>query len=151
MRPVKPEHMHSIWVAQKEMNAGLFENVAEDWLDEKYPEWIANPENNPRCWQVAWEGEELAGMVLAHFDEQENEKRNRKRGYTEHIFVRPQWRGRGLASALIAKSLRVLQQYGITESELGVDAQNESEAFKLYERLGYKSISMDTWFRKTLE
>jgi hypothetical protein len=28
VRPVKPEHMHSIWKAQKEMNAGLFENVA---------------------------------------------------------------------------------------------------------------------------
>ena len=89
-------------------------------------------------------------MVLAHFDEQENKKHNRKRGYTEHIYVRPAWRGRGLASALIASSLLVLLQHGMTEAELGVDAQNESEAFKLYEHLGYKTISVDTWFRKAL-
>ena len=29
IRQAEPEHMHRIWEAQKEMNAGLFENVAE--------------------------------------------------------------------------------------------------------------------------
>ncbi len=109
IRPVLPEHMRSIWAAQKEMNAGLFENVAEDWLDEQYPTWLANPENNPRFWQVAWDGDQVAGMVLAHMDEKKNEKQH---GYTEHIYVRPQWRGRGLASALIARSLQVLKEQG---------------------------------------
>jgi ribosomal protein S18 acetylase RimI-like enzyme len=150
VRPVLPEHMRKIWEAQKEMNAGLFENVAEDWLDEKYPAWLANPENNPRFWQVAWEGDQLAGMVLARIDKKENEKQSGKHGYTEHIFVRPQWRGRGLASALIARSLQVLKEQGVTEAELGVDAENESAAFRLYERLGYKTFSVDTWFRKAM-
>ena len=151
VRPVGPEDMRSVWDAQKEMNAGLFENVAEDWLDEKYPEWLANPENNPRFWQVAWNGNNLAGMVLTHLNEQENEKHNRKRGYTEHIYVRPQWRGRGLASALIARSLQVLKEQGMTEAELGVDSENESAAFRLYESMGYKTYSIDTWFRKAME
>ena len=104
-----------------------------------------------RFWQVAWDGEQLAGMVLAHLDEQANEKHNRKRGYTEHIYVRPQWRGRGLASALIARSLQVLKAQGMEEAELGVDAENESAAFRLYENLGYKTFSVDTWFRKSME
>ena len=151
VRPVQPEQMHSIWEAQKEMNAGLFENVAEDWLDEKYPAWLANPANNPRFWQLAWEGDKLAGMVLARIDEQENEKRNRKRGYTEHIYVRPAWRGRGLASALIARSLQVLKEQGMTEAELGVDSENESAAFRLYQNLGYQTFSVDTWFRKPMD
>lgn len=150
IRPVLPEHMHQIWEAQKEMNAGLFENVAEDWMDEKYPAWLANPENNPRFWQVAWEGDHLAGMVLAHMNESEDEKKPGRRGYTEHIYVRPQWRGRGLASALIARGLQVLKEHGATEAELGVDAENESAAFRLYERLGYKTFSIDTWFRKKM-
>ncbi len=148
VRPVLPEHMRSIWEAQREMNAGLFENVAEDWLDEKYPAWLANPEHNPRFWQVAWAGDQVAGMVLAHMDEKGNEEQHGKHGYTEHIYVRPQWRGRGLASALIARSLQVLKAQGASEAELGVDAENESAAFRLYERLGYKTFSVDTWYRK---
>jgi mycothiol synthase len=151
IRPVLPEHMRKVWEAQKEMNAGLFENVAEDWLDEKYQAWLANPEHNPRFWQVAWDGDRLAGMVLARIDEKGNEKRRGKHGHTEHIYVRPQWRGRGLASALIARSLQVLKEQGVTEAELGVDSENESAAFRLYERLGYKTFSVDTWFRKAMK
>lgn len=148
IRPVLPEQMREVWKAQKEMNAGLFENVVEDWLDEKFPGWLANPGNRPHFWRVAWDGDRLAGMVMARLNE--NENTHGKYGYTEHIYVRPQWRGRGLASALIARSLQVLKEQGATEVELGVDAENESAAFRLYERLGYKTFSVDTWYRKKM-
>ena len=151
IRPVRPEHMRAVWEAQKEMNAGLFENVAEDWLEEKYSTWLENPENNPRFWQVAWSGNQLAGMVLAHINEKENAERNHQHCYTEHIYVRPQWRGRGLASALIARSLKVLKDQGMMEAELGVDSENESAAFRLYQRLGYQTYSVDTWYRKPMQ
>ncbi|MDX9956076.1 MAG: GNAT family N-acetyltransferase [Anaerolineae bacterium] len=65
-------------------------------------------------------------------------------------YVRPQWRGRGLAGALIAHSLQLLKTQGATEVELGVDAENESAAFRLYERLGYRTYSVDTWYRKRM-
>jgi ribosomal protein S18 acetylase RimI-like enzyme len=151
IRPVTPEHMHTIWEAQKEMNVGLFENVAEDWLEDKYPDWLNDPYHNPRYWQVAWDGDQLAGMVLAHVDEKTNAERQRLRGYTEHIYVRPAWRGRGLASALIARSLQVLKAQGMTEAELGVDSENESAAFQLYQKIGYQTFSVDTWYRKPLQ
>lgn len=151
IRPVEPAHMHAIWEAQKEMNAGLFENVAEDWLEEKYPAWLADPAHTPHLWQVAWDGDELAGMVLNRVDAKENEELGRKRGVTEHIYVRPQWRQRGLASALIARSLQVLKEQGMQEAELGVDSENESAAFSLYQRIGYKTFSIDTWYRKPMD
>ncbi len=150
IRSVKPEHMRAIWEAQKEMNAGLFENVAEDWLEEKYVAWLENSLPESRYWQVAWDGDQLAGMVLARIDEKENEERKLKRGHTEHIFVRPGWRKRGLASALIARSLQVLKEQGMIEAELGVDSENESAAFSLYQKMGYVTFSVDTWFRKTM-
>ena len=150
IRPVKPEHMRLVWEAQKEMNQGLFENVVEDWLEEKYPTWLADPSHTPQFWQVAWAGDQIAGMVLARIDDQENQQRQRKHGYTEHIYVRPAWRKRGLASALIARSLQVLKEQGILEAELGVDAENETAAFNLYQRLGYQTFSIDTWFRKPM-
>ena len=46
------------------------------------------------------------------------------RGWLEHISVRRPWRRRGLASALIARSLRVLRERGFEEAALGVDAEN---------------------------
>jgi ribosomal protein S18 acetylase RimI-like enzyme len=148
---IKPEELHKVWEAQKEMNAGLFENVEEDWLEEKYPAWLENTGHDPRFWQIAWDGDQLAGMVLAHIDEKENEKRNRKHGYTEHIYVRPQWRKRGVAGALISRSLQALKDQGMTEAELGVDAENESAAFRLYQNMGYKTFRVDTWHRKPME
>lgn len=150
IRPVEPRQMRAVWETLKEMNAGLFENVAEDWQDEKFPEWLVNPENNPRCWKVAWAGDQLAGMVLAHFDEKDNQISQRNHGYTEHIYVRPPWRGIGLASELIYQSLQGLKEYGINEAELGVDSENASKAFHLYESIGYKTFSVDNWFRKSM-
>jgi len=125
--------------------------VAEDWLEEKYPAWLADPAHTPHLWQVAWDGDELTGMVLNRVDAKENEELGRKRGVTEHIYVRPQWRQRGLASALIARSLQILKEQGMQEAELGVDSENESAAFSLYQRIGYKTFSIDTWYRKPMD
>ncbi len=151
IRPVKPEHMRQVWEAQKEMNEGLFENVAEDWVEEKFSAWLENPTHTPQFWQVAWAGDQLAGMVLNRIDEEENKKRNRKHSYTEHICVRAPWRNHGLASALISLSLQILKAQGMDEAELGVDSENESAAFSLYQRMGYKTFSIDTWFRKPMD
>jgi mycothiol synthase len=150
LRPVTADHLRSIWETQKEMNAGLFENVAEAWTEAAFPAWREQAARTCACWQLAWAGDQVAGMVLAHFDAAENEGKAQKRGYTEHIYVRPDWRHRGLASALIARSLQVLRAQGLHEAELGVDAENESAAFRLYQSLGYKTFSVDTWFRKSM-
>jgi mycothiol synthase len=133
------------------MNADLFENVAEDWLEEKFPAWLETASQKNQFWQVAWDGEKLAGLMLAHFDAKENEKKNRKHGFTEHIYVRPQWRKRGLASALISRSLQILKEQGLQEAELGVDSENESAAYRLYQAIGYQTYGVDTWYRKIME
>ncbi|TFH36753.1 MAG: GNAT family N-acetyltransferase [Anaerolineales bacterium] len=90
-------------------------------------------------------------MVLARIDEVENRDLKRKRGYTEHVFVRRPWRQRGLAKALVVRSLRVLKERGMEEGELGVDSENESGAFGFYQRLGYETFSTDIWFRKPMD
>jgi mycothiol synthase len=151
IRPVQPEHYRAIWEAQKEVRQELFETVAENWTEERYESWLENPSHTPQLWQVAWDGELVAGMVLNRIDEAENRERGRKRGYTEHIFVRRAWRQRGLANALVARSLRVLKTQGMEEAELGVDSENESGADEFYERMGYQAFSTDIWFRKLMD
>jgi mycothiol synthase len=151
VRPVQPEHFRRIWEAQREVVLGLFEEVIENWSEEKYETWLKNPSHTPQLWQVAWDGDQVAGMVLCRIDEAENKQLGRKRGYTEHVFVRQPWRKRGLAAALLAKGLQVLKDQGMEEAELGVDTENESGAHGFYQRMGYQTFSTDVWFRKLIQ
>ena len=111
---------------------------------------LENPSHTSHLWQVAWDDDQVAGMVLARINEAENRELDRKRGYTEHIFVRKPWRRCGLARALISSSLRVLEKQGMDEAELGVDSENESRAYDLYRKMGYQTYSIDIWFRKPM-
>ncbi len=151
VRPVAADHMRRIWEAEAEVNQELFEVVAEQWDESRYARWLSDASHTPRLWQVAWDRDEVAGMVLPRVDEVANRERDRKRGYTEHVFVRRRWRGRGLAKALLVRSLHALRDEGMDEAELGVDSENDSGAFGFYQRMGYVTERTDIWFRKPLE
>jgi GNAT superfamily N-acetyltransferase len=90
-------------------------------------------------WQVAWDGDEVVGGVLGFINDEENRALGRRRGYTEGIFTRRPWRGRGVATALIGRNLRLLAERGMTEAALSVDAENTSGALALYQRVGFEA------------
>ena len=85
IRPVQPGHYRSIWEAQKEVHKELFETVAENWTSDNYKAWLKNPSHTSHLWQVAWDGGQVAGMVLARINETENRELGRKRGYTRVV------------------------------------------------------------------
>ena len=151
VRPVRDDHYRKIWETQREVQRELFEFVAEQWVDDSYQTWSKNPSHTPYLWQIAWDGDQVVGMVLARIDKAENQALNRKRGYTEHVFVRKPWRQRGIAKALIARSLQEIKEQGMEEAELGVDTENESGAYEFYRKMGYRTFSTDIWFRKPME
>jgi mycothiol synthase len=101
-------------------------------------------------WQVAWDGDEVAGGVLGFINEEENRKLGRTRGYTECIFTRRPWRGRGIATALIGRNLRLLAERGMTEAALSVDAANPSGALALYERAGFERRRTDLVYQRAI-
>lgn len=113
--------------------------------------FVDSPIFDPSIWKVAWDGEEVAGMVLNFVDKEENEEYQRKRGYTEDIIVVRAYRKRGLAKSLIAQSIAMFRDMGMHETALGVDAENLSGALKLYENLGYQTKKRFTVFRKPLD
>jgi mycothiol synthase len=90
-------------------------------------------------------------MVLNFIDKDQNEMYGRKRGYTENICVRRAWRKQGVAKALIAMSLKVLKERGMTEAGLGVDAENTSGALSLYKYMGYQEVKRMTIYRKEIK
>ena len=149
VRPVTEHHIRPIWEANVEAfrdHWGFSEPTEESYL-----EWREHPTFNPELWKVAWDGDEVAGMVLNFIDEVENQEYDRKRGYTENIAVRRPWRRRGLARSLIAQSFEFLRDRGMEEAALGADTENLTGAFKLYESLGFEAVKRWTTYRKSLE
>jgi N-acetylglutamate synthase len=75
-------------------------------------------ERNPATCFSAWDGERLAGTVLAGHDG--------RRGYLYHVAVAEQDRRKGLGSELVRRSLDVLQACGIQKCHIFVYAHNEA-------------------------
>ncbi len=94
-------------------------------------------EMDPSMYLVAWDGDQVAGVVMNAIFAEENEALGTRRGWLEHVSVRRPWRGRGVAKALCAASFRLLRERGMDEAWLGVDAANPTGALRLYERLGF--------------
>lgn len=143
------EHYRKIWEAAKE--AFKDEWNEPEWLEEWYEEWLESQYFQPELWKIAWEEDEVVGQVRSYIDQKENEKYNRKRGYTENICVGRPWRGQGIAKALIAKSLEKLKESGMNEAALGVDAENPSGALNLYKKLGFKRNKTVKNYRKDFD
>lgn len=151
IRPALPEHYRAIWDADVEAFLDHWGHVTR--TEEDYQGWLENKSFfQPDLWQIAWHvpTNEVAGQVQTFINKAENEKYHRRRGYTEGISVRRPFRRRGLARALIAASLRVQRERGMTESALGVDSENLSGATRVYEDCGFRTVNRSATFRKPL-
>jgi len=121
-----------------------------DASDASFEEWLDQPDFDPSLFLVAFDGDEIAGVVINEIDAHENEALNRKRGLLASVFVRRAWRRRGLAAALVARSLLLLRDRGMTSAWLGVDADNPTGALGVYERAGFAVHSRATAYRKQM-
>ncbi len=122
-----------------------------DVSDEKFEQWMADPDLDPTLHVVAWDGDEIAGAVVNSINEHENRELDRRRGLLDSVFVRRPWRGQGLAAALVARSLVLLRERGMTSAWLGVDADNPTGALRLYEKAGFGVHLRSTAYRKPME
>jgi ribosomal protein S18 acetylase RimI-like enzyme len=148
-RPVKEEHMRAIFDAESEAFRDHWGYVKPTEKD--FERFLADPYHDPSLWKVAWDGDEVVGMVRNFINKDENENANRKRGYTEDISVRRPWRRRGIARALLIESILMFQQIGMEETYLGVDTENPSGALNLYKGVGYEKDRTWLTYRKPLD
>ena len=137
-RAVGPDDLRAIWEADVEAfrdHPGFVEPDEEDWgrfLDEAAP--------GTDLWKVAWDGDAVVGQVRTRVQEGEAERIGRRRAWTEEISTRKDWRGRGVASALITASLQQLADLGFEEAALSADIDSHTGSFRLYESLGYREV-----------
>jgi len=88
---------------------------------------------------TAFDGPEIAGSLVAFWDEIISQMSGRNAGYTEYIFVREKWRHRGIAAFMIYQGLLYLKEHGREAAFLEVKAAN-ANALGLYQRLGYQMV-----------
>ena len=149
IRPVRPEDVRAIWDAEVEAFRDAYGFIEP--TDDDYQRFLTDPNDSQTdLWQVAWDGDRVAGQVRAFINALENEQLDRKRGYTEHISVGRPWRRQGVARALIGASIRALRERGMTETALGVDTENVSGALRLYEACGYVPEARTTTYEKPI-
>jgi len=147
LRPITSETLaRQVWHADIEAFADHWGGF--DGSEEHLQRWLGNPNTDLSLWVIAFDGDEVAGGILNAIDADQNTALVIRRGWLSSVFTRRPWRGRGLAGALIAESLRLLRERGMTSAGLGVDADNPSGAFGLYEGVGFEVDMRSTAWRK---
>ncbi|MDN4644488.1 GNAT family N-acetyltransferase [Arthrobacter sp. PsM3] len=92
----------------------------------------------------------VAGYQLASHDAVSAESRGYKEGYTDLLGVRREFRGRGVAQALLADAMRRFAAAGMDKASLDVDSENPTGALALYAKMGYAAVSTSMAWDKEL-
>jgi ribosomal protein S18 acetylase RimI-like enzyme len=135
IRPfVRDREAHALVHALREAFRDNWGYVARPF-EEEYHRWMhmldRDPENDPSpFWFVAIDGQEVAGVCLGS----PREAGDPETAWIHIVGVRPPWRRRGLALALLHHSFGALYQQGRRRIALEVDAQNPTGATRLYEK-----------------
>ncbi|MBV7333845.1 GNAT family N-acetyltransferase [Chloroflexi bacterium TSY] len=100
---------------------------------------------------LAMEEETIVGFCLNWVNESQNRQSGVLEGWIEAIGVIPDWRGRGVASSLMAKALNAFAAEGLEQVALDVDTQNPTGALRLYEKSGFQAAKTKITFVKNLK
>ena len=138
-----------VWEAGAEAFADHWGESADEWSDDQYAGFLESPETAPELWQVAFHGDEVAGHILNYLGPIEPD--GTRTGWTEAIAVRRAYRRRGVARALLARSLQTVRDAGATRAALGVDTENVNHALDLYEGLGFRVIADEFVYQGPVE
>lgn len=119
------------------VHGAIEEAFAQEWghRPETLAEWQArkfdDPRFDPSLWFVARDGDEVAGVANCTWKQFDM-------GFVNGLAVRPAWRRRGIGRMLLLTALQAFAARGETRGGLGVDAQNPTDAVRLYEQAGMR-------------
>lgn len=129
------------------------EGFRDSWGYEKdtFEEWeryrVAPSDFDPSLWFLAMDGNEIAGVALCRHDIGETAHV----GWIDELAIRPRWRKRGLAIALLHHAFGEFYRRDILKCGLTVDSENVSGATRFYERAGmHRSNRSDIRYQKIM-
>lgn len=115
------------------------EAFADHWehTDRDFESWskshLRSARFDPALWCVVHAGDEIAAGAIATGDTYGG-------GWIHVVFTRRPWRKQGIGAALLGDAFGRFWQRGERSVGLGVDAANETGAFRLYERAGMEPV-----------
>ena len=149
IRAVEEDQMWQFWNADVEAFQDHWGGF--DASEENFRGWLERPTFRRELIVAAWAGDEIAAGVVNTIYTGENEQLGMRRGWLDSVFTRREWRRRGVARALIARSLHLLAAEGMDTAMLGVDADNPSGALGLYESFGFRVVERGSAWHRPLE
>jgi GNAT superfamily N-acetyltransferase len=118
--------------AHQEAFADHWEYVYRDFA--KWRDWhIESEKFDPSLWCVVRDGGEIAAGAISVADLYGG-------GWVASLFTRRPWRGRGVGGALLHDAFARFWDRGERSVGLGVDAEGDTGAFRVYERAGMKPV-----------
>lgn len=148
--PVPPEVTLVRWKMESEAEQQAYISARNQCFPESpitLEEWryfMSSPLWPAATMMAAFHGERLVGCASVYWNDEDNQRSGVQSGFTEDIFVLPEWRGQGIAQALITGGLTYLKEHQLTEARLAVRALNEN-ALGLYRRSGFQ-VSTESQF-----
>jgi mycothiol synthase len=130
------------------MYDGMYEAFADHFhrrretLDQWRTRLMKRGDFDPSLWLLARDGEQVAGTLIAYdFGDL---------GWVQGLGVRRPWRGRGLGGALLSRAFDAFIKRDQPRAALGVDAQGETGALRVYERAGMQATRQHDLFELAL-
>ncbi len=116
---------------------------SQPWTPEAWQQWETGHRDFRADWSFAvldgdpHAGGDVAAYALSAGFPADWAAKGYTEGWTGKLGVRRGWRGRGLAKALLARSMQAFRASGMQFATLDVDAESLTGAVRLYEGLGY--------------
>ncbi|TDD24216.1 GNAT family N-acetyltransferase [Nonomuraea diastatica] len=104
----------------------------------------------PEATFVALAGDQPVGVLVTHFFDHKFAQTGERQAWIQIVGTLKEWRGKGVASALIAHALSAFAGHGYTSTGLGVDAHNPTGAVRVYTASGFAVTRRCTSYTRSL-
>ena len=99
---------------------------------------------DPMNWILACEKDEIAGVALNVM------KENSDTAWVDHLSVRRAWRNQGIGKALLLHTFGEFYKRSIHTIKLSVDSKSLTNAPRLYESVGMKTVEKYYVYKKVI-
>jgi GNAT superfamily N-acetyltransferase len=110
---------------------------SSDWTAEGWQRWVASPAFRPAFSFLAYLANQPAGVLIALEYDAFRQATGRRECYIATVGVTRAARDRGIASALIGRSLAAARADGCNLATLRADAESPTGTLNLYEHMGF--------------